>query len=225
MKKLLTFICCALMILLTVNSILAAPVETLPTNCLMDVKECWDGSSVSRNPNLGCAFNECPAQPQQVATPVIEKSQLGIEEVTPIQKKNTLMESVMSMFDKKENAVTGLAVVTTKTETKTTSSIQVKDQNVVINGINSSIKVTGTAQKNIPLIQFALNDLSEENKNLLSSYYKIHTKMNNKDQIVFMKLYMKNNGKWFSFSTTKYMYVENGELKNATSWQFLKVKK
>jgi hypothetical protein len=31
--------------------------------CPADVKQCADGSYVSRNPDNGCAFNPCPGEP------------------------------------------------------------------------------------------------------------------------------------------------------------------
>ena len=33
--------------------------------CTADVKQCDDGSFVSRNPDKGCAFAPCPITPQQ----------------------------------------------------------------------------------------------------------------------------------------------------------------
>ena len=35
-----------------------------PIVCTADVKQCADGSYVSRNPNKGCAFARCPGETQ-----------------------------------------------------------------------------------------------------------------------------------------------------------------
>ena len=41
------------------------PMQEEAGSCIADVKQCADGSFVSRNPILNCAFNPCPGEGKQ----------------------------------------------------------------------------------------------------------------------------------------------------------------
>lgn len=200
-------------------TIIDVPVEpkTDTINCLMDVNICWDGSTVARDPANGCAFRECPAQEIQS----IQSTAMVIKTESPMQisteEPKTFAEKLKAMFAPKP-----------KVATESTSPVTVQSQNIVSANVGiegTTIQVIGTAQKDVPKIESALMNLNETNKATLSEYYKIHAKKKVNSDVVFLKAFKHNQGAWFKYSTSRYYYIENNALKEATSWQFLGAKK
>lgn len=211
------------MLILLAVSVLAMPKQP---DCIMDVNVCPDGSYVARDPANGCAFKPCPEIIQQV---VIDVPKEPVTTTEAISQQNTEMNKVTAQPQAMKSIVEQIKdLFKPKSTAQSTSPVTVQSQNIVSANVGidgTTIQVIGTAQKDVPKIESALMNLNETDKSTLSNYYKIHAKKKVNSDLVFLKVYKHNQGSWFKYSTSRYYYIENNALKEATSWQFLQAKK